>query len=256
MFVFKTIKRLFIKFLLSLFIGVILLIATLLNPTLLYGHETKADQVTILHDKALPTGFSTLLGEVMQVVKGAEIYDPAFSIQLCLSDGSLYPELVTQVKGNGFGHGFYNIALISSQVHMQTNQATLNGYSWNLKKLLIHEILHTYQFNRYGFKTLGFDQWKVEGYPEYISRQSTVPLETGIEQLIDYEGHLPISDWVWVMEDDGSGRSLDYLKSHLLVRFMLEERRLTYHELLSDTTSKESTLDQMMEWYERGKIAK
>lgn len=247
----KTFKRLFIKLLLSLSVGIILLIITLLNPTLLYSHETKVDQVTILHDQALSTGFTSLLEEVMQVVKSAEIYDPAFSVQLCLSDGSLYPELITKLKGPGFGHGFYNIALISSQINTQTNRANLNGYSWNLKKLLIHEILHTYQFNRYGFKTLGFDQWKIEGYPEYISRESSVPLKTGIERLIDFKGHWPINDWVWIMEDDGSGLSLDYLKNHLLVRFILEERQFTYSELLSDTTSKESTLEEMMEWYEK-----
>ncbi|MCE7995542.1 MAG: hypothetical protein HEP71_26420 [Roseivirga sp.] len=245
----KFLKRLFVRLLMISSVGFLLVILTVISPTLLYGHETEVGEVTIRHEQPLPTGFVTLLEEAMVLVRNSELYDPTFSIQLCLSDGSRYPELIGKLKGEGFGHGFYNIALVSSKVNVKANLATLNGYNWNLKELIVHEILHTYQYNRYGFKTINFDQWKIEGYPEYISRRSKLPLAIEIERLIEHNGHKPIETWTWVNEEDESGVSLDYLKNHLLVRYMLEEEKMTYDQLLTDTRSKEHVVDQMMNWY-------
>lgn len=246
-----TIKLLFKRLLFGLGAGVILLIVTVLNPVLLYGHESNVAGITIRHDQPLTADFILLVKQAKEVIETSEIYDSAFDVQLCLDDEAFYPRVVKMIKGTGFGHGFYNIALISSKINPKSNRASLNGYHWNLKRLLIHEMIHAYQYNRYGHQTLTKAAWKIEGYAEYVSHEQPASLTDEIGRLIEFNGHKPINQWTWFKNPDGSGVPLNYLKDHLLVRFMMEQRAMSFDRLLSDHRSEEAVLKEMIAWYRK-----
>lgn len=246
----KLFKRWITRLLLTLTAGMFLLIITLLNPTLLYSYETEVDQVTVLHDAPLAEGFEEVVRQAIETVRTSELYDPAFEVQLCLNEGSFYPEIMKSIRGAGFGYGYYTIALIRAEVDVATMTAEINGYYWNLKQLIAHEIIHTLQYHRYGFKTLNHAGWKAEGYPEYIARQSTLSLKGEVARLISFGGDAQIKEWVWVKDKEGTGVSLDYYQNHLLVRFMMEQKKLSYDDLLFNESDKTEVLNEMLNWYQ------
>jgi len=156
---------------------VLVLAAIVLNPTLLYSHETIFGNYTIYHDSLLDNNIKIWIEKSATHMESSEIYDSDLKIDICLNDGSSYPKVIWKIFGSPvFGTGFYNKVVLHGEANYKGNYVRLNGYQWNLTQLLIHEQMHCMQFNYFGLLNSNpiadYPHWKWEGYPEYISRQN------------------------------------------------------------------------------------
>lgn len=231
----------------------VLLIGIVFTPNFLYANKTVIDNYTVYHNGKINTKLAQSLKNATALLKKSELYDAEFKLDICLNDGSYYPFLIEKIQGQAFAHGFYNKIVIHGQVDLEHNSVELNGYEWNLEELLAHEAIHCYQYNEFGF--LGskpitrYPNWKWEGYPEYIARQANEyqDLSFNIQRLLKYQKTNPES-WHIVFSDEKIV-PIDYYKDWLLVKYCIEEKQLSYKELLKDTTTKEVIQQEMMNWF-------
>ena len=89
--------------------------------------------------------------------------------------------------------------------------------------------------------------WKWEGYPEYVARKNKASLIKNISHLIETE---KTDNNNWISFGDSTGTVIPYYKSWLLVQYCLDIRKMTYTQLLKDTTQEALLTQHMMKWYE------
>ena len=142
--------------------------------------------------------------------------------------------------------------VLSGTANYGENYVVLSGYKWNLTQLLAHEMIHCYQFKRFGLlqsrPVANIPDWKWEGYPEYVARQNAdqKDLRKNIARLLAAE---KTENSGWILFDDGTGTVLPYYKSWLLVSYCLGVKKMTYTQLIADTVGEEAMMGEMMGWY-------
>ncbi|MGB8194582.1 MAG: hypothetical protein WCF67_21805 [Chitinophagaceae bacterium] len=229
-----------------------LLIIIILNPLLTYAHKTTQSGHTIFHQQKLDPAFHTYFDQAINLVAESEYYNPGFKLDICLNDGSKYPAIMKTLRGQAFAWGFYNKVVLMGNANYKENYVELNGYKWNLGQLLAHEMIHCYQFNKRGFwksnPVANIPEWKWEGYPEYISRQSNDQKDLGnnISRLVETE---KTENNGWIQFADGTGTVIPYYKYWLLVQYCMDIKKMSYAQIIQDTTSEKSLNDQMMKWF-------
>ena len=112
---------------------------------------------------------------------------------------------------------------------------------------------HCLQANKYGilkfnpFKHPAF--WKLEGYPEYISKQAELSNKNyGLKEEIDkYVKLKNKTNDVWIKEGDCDVPDY-YYKGKLLIKYLIEIKHLSYDQILKDTISETSVYEEMIKW--------
>lgn len=232
-------------------------IVLLLNPSILYAHETITSQYTIYHNQPLDPAFMQRLEQAHDLVETSEVFDKALRLEVCLNDGSKYPSLVQTVWGPAFAWGFYNKVVLNGEVNAEANRLTLHTYSWNLASLLAHEMTHCYQFHHLGLwhsnPLAGYPTWKWEGYAEYVARQPKTrqDLQQNIARLQQAQQTTPDRWDIQLM--DSSSTSREYFNYFVLSEYCLDVKHMTFQQLLHDTTTEKATHQQLIEWYQHGK---
>ncbi len=237
-------KRILIRLGIVVSLPFFIFIVFVLFPGLLYGNTAGFGNVTVYSNGPIPIGIAETLNESVSLVRGSELFDPNWEIQVCLSEG-LYPKLVAKIQGPAFGYGFANKVVLNSALDWEKNYAELNGRKWQLSELIAHEMLHSFQYRVDGFATLRTPIWKLEGYPEVIARSGSAiaRLAKSIE-VLERARNLPdFHQWTWIELDNGTGIPAAYLRYKILVQYMMETEGLSYREVLSD----ERTAEQVEE---------
>lgn len=232
-----------------------ILILFVLNPNFLYANKTTFDNYTIYHSSHLDNNFQPKLDEATKLVKASELYKTELKFDICLNDGSKYPRLMQEILGQTFASGFYNKVVLHGTANYKENYVELNGYKWNLTQLLAHELTHCLQFENLGFwksNPLGkIPTWKNEGYPEYIARRNEdqTKLCVNIARLIEIE-KLNKNDW-GISFADSTSTSREYYNYWILVQYCIDIKKMTYKQILEDTTNEVIIKQDMMNWYNK-----
>lgn len=235
----------------ALFIAGLLLII-ILNPILTYAGKTAHNNYTIFHNKPLDPALITRLDQATALIKASEFYNPKLKLDICLNDGSQYPQLIQALRGQAFAWGFYNKVVLQGAANFKDNYIELNGYRWNLTQLLAHEMTHCLQFDKLGLgKSKPFaniSNWKWEGYAEYVSRQNTEQkdLSKNIALLIATNK----SNWE-VAFTDNTIAPKEYYESWTLMQYCLDIKKMTYKQILADTASEQTVRQEMLSWFNK-----
>ena len=229
-----------------------LLLIIILNPILTYTNKTIQNNFTVFHNKTLDPTLLTKLDQATDLLKASEFYNPNLHFEVCLNEGSKYPKLIKTLRGQAFAWGFYDKVVLQGTANFKGNYVELNGYKWNLNQLLAHEMTHCLQFNKLGlWKSKPFaniPNWKWEGYAEYISRQNTdeKDLSKNIARLIATN----INSWE-VAFTDSTIAPREYYDHWTLVQYCMDIKKMTYKQVLADTTREQIVRHDMMRWFRR-----
>ncbi len=235
-----------------LIVGLLLIIV--LNPNLTYANKTNHKNFTIYHNKPIDPLLFSSLDSAAKLLTTSEFNNNNLKLDICTNDGSSYPSIIKAIQGQAFARGFYNKVVIHGKMNYKENFVQLNGYHWNLIQLLAHEMIHCLQYDRLGLiksnPIANISNWKWEGYAEYISRQNTnqKSLINNIERLNQYD----LNTWE-ITFDDNSITSREYYNYWIMVQYCLDIKKMTYQQLLSDTSSEQSYEEEMINWYKKNK---
>lgn len=232
-----------------------LLVTFMLNPILLHANKTSVGNYSIYHNKPLEINFQNRLEKSISIIKSSELYDPELKMDICLKDGSKYSRLIEKVLGRDLLSSFYNKVIFTcDEVNFDSNYIKLDGHKSNLTEMLAHAQVHCLEFRKYGFwksnPIAKYPEWKWEGYPEYIARQNSQVknLQGSIKTLLQEER---INNTGWVTLPDSTEIITTYFKYRLLIQYCLEIKKISFVQLLKDTTQEETTRRQMMSWYSK-----
>ncbi|AMJ67241.1 hypothetical protein AXW84_18755 [Hymenobacter sp. PAMC 26628] len=228
-----------------------------LNPGFLYANRTATTHYVIYHNRALDPALLPRLDQARAIDQQSSWFDPALRLNICLNDGSAYPKLVEKVLGPAFGWSVYRSVVLSGEANPRANYVFLNGYKWNLVQLLAHEAAHCYQLRRLGIWRMNpiiqqYPTWKLEGYAEYVARRGPnyPSLRQQVQQLNQAEQATP-HEWGITLVD-GTTASREYANYLIITTYCLDVKKLTYQQLLADTTSKQTVHRQLANWYRHG----
>ncbi len=251
----KTIKRILLSCLSILGLSLILWLTFLFNPSLSYAHKTEFGQITVYHNQALATNTENILNDAFSIIKTADLFAPNIQLDLCLNDGTFYPEL--WIFKGATAYSFLNKGVIyNSQPNFNKNQTTFKWAinnnetrTFNLTWLLAHEFTHCLQYNWDQLFPLKCAFWKSEGHAEYISRQfkNDGRLKEKIQQLKieeqkEHKG-IPVFELA-----DGTFQNLFYFKSAILVQYLMEVELLTFPEIAADSRTVEEIHLTIEQW--------
>lgn len=229
-----------------------LLLIIILNPVLSYAFKTEHNNYTIFHNKNLDPAFVTELNQATELLKASEFYDSTLQLDICLNDGSKYPELIQALRGQAFAFGFYDKAVMQGKANFKNNYVELNGYKWNLTQLLAHEITHCLQFHKLGLwkskPIAGIPNWKWEGYAEYVSRQNNYQkdLSKNIARFIAADKN----NWA-INFADSTIAPAEYYGYWTLVQYCMNIKKMSYKQILADTASEQTIRQEMMNWFSK-----
>jgi len=232
-----------------------LLVSFVLTPRLLYANKTTIRNYSIYYSRQLNKTFLQELEQSNILIRSSELYDPNLKIDVCLKDGSSYPDLIKFVLGKDLISSFYNkIILTGDTVNYDDNYIQLEGHKWNLIQMLAHAQVHCLEFNRYGLwhsnPIANHPDWKWEGYPEYIAKQNTDQqnLQNNIEKLLQTEGR---TNNGWIKFVDGKETLISFDEYRLLTQYCIEIKGMNFVELMKDTTDESAIRQQMINWYNK-----
>jgi uncharacterized protein YjaZ len=233
-----------------IFVGLLLLaLAVLYYPMITYKARTNYKSYSIYHNLRLDTNLLKRLDEVTPLLQKSELYDSSYRLHVCLNDGSWYPKIIKTLQGDAFAWGFQNKVVLNGTANFGENNVSLNDYNWNARALIAHEAMHCYQYNKLGFwksnPVADIEPWIWEGYAEYIARSDLkrASLKENINRLLDHNG-----SWAIALAD-GTLTSLEYYKNYILVQYCIEQKQMTFADLVGQNATFESVDKELGIWY-------
>jgi hypothetical protein len=227
-----------------------LLLVIVLNPIFVYANKTTHNNFTIFHNGQLDPSLISDLDQATNLLKTSEFYNGNLKLDICLNDGSIYPKLIKTLRGPAFAWGFYDKVVLQATINCKENCVELNGYKWNLTQLFAHEMTHCLQFNKLGFwkskPVADIPNWKWEGYAEYVARQNNdqKDLSKNIERLLKTEK----GNW-GIFFADSTISPEEYYNYWIMVQYCMDIKKVTYKQVLADSTNEETINEEMMTWY-------
>ncbi len=246
-------------------ITAILTIATIvLFPQHLFAYKLEYKCFTVYSNEKMDDDIKIVLDNAMNLVKNSEINDSDYNYNIILCFHSFYNNIDDKLFGEGpAARARLNDVIIKIRVDPKNNLAFPTFHKAckvDLTELLAHEMTHCLQANKYGiakfnpFKHPEF--WKLEGYPEYISRRKELSnkdysLINDIDRYVDLG---TIANGIWILESEGGCEVPDYYyKGRLMIQYLMEIRHFSYTEILNDTVSENSVYREMIGWEESAK---
>ncbi|GAB5551588.1 MAG: hypothetical protein Sapg2KO_11790 [Saprospiraceae bacterium] len=255
---FKTTKRVVLGSVSALLLGTLIWVLFLLNPAWSYAHQTHFGPITVHHNQVLEAATDHVLKEAIEIIKTSALYTPDFQVDLCMNDGSRFPEF--HPFSGGLAYAFVDKAVFyNAQPDFARNRAfnTAAGPNQvhkesNLTWLLAHEFTHNLQFNWNILFPLKYEFWQQEGYAEYISRQwkNDGLLREKIKTLLDQESKKQGNYPIVFLNPDGTTQELSYYKYGLMVQYLFEQEGLDFVSLADEKRSFEAVYLKMMAWSE------
>lgn len=256
----KTIKKLLLGSLSLLGISLTIWILLLFNPQWLYANKTQYDFVTVYHNQNLEERTGNIIEEAAKIIKSSELYEEGISIELCLNDDKVYPNLDPLVGGPIAYARLDKTVIKNCTVKFNENVAetqwAINNNElrkFDLTWVLAHEFTHNLQFNAnlgYVIKTtLGKINWKLEGHAEYISRQykNDGKLLEKIKKYNEEKDRKHNGIPVFELED-GTKQSLSYFKYALIVQYLVEEKGMNFYDICEDESTLDESFSEMIKW--------
>lgn len=120
--------------------------------------------------------------------------------------------------------------------------------------MLAHEMIHCLQEHKYGKWTFNpfFPPplWKLEGYPEYVARQTMIQRE-GYDlksEIKNYLTRLKKSENGIIEVTEKHYLPILYYKSRLMVEYLIDIKQLSYDDILQITMSEDEVYGEMLGW--------
>jgi hypothetical protein len=203
---------------LVLLLGVYLLVLTVPQP--LFPHTLSYRGFTVRSDQPLSQGIYSVLDRTLARLASSAVYDSAAHHTIFLSGSYWKFALFAREHLRAFGirsplrgHVFISKADPERDVVVryaeEHNERRLSG-------VIAHEVTHNLLRTSAAGREL--PRWKEEGYADYVAGESTFDYAEGIRILAQGES------------DDSP--AFRYLKYHLLVEHLLEERGVPFEEFL------------------------
>ncbi len=251
----KVILRIFSFSILSVLVFLSGLTTLVFYPQTLFAHKYDHGKFHIYYDGEIDRqNADIMLDKAFEIIQKSELFDADRSYPIFLSYGNVINKL-EDLQGKGpYARATAGNIFIKMPTKLDQEYFPWGRNQVNFPELLAHELIHNLQAHRYGlwnfspWKHPSF--WKIEGYAEYISRES-------ILNKAGYDLKKEVSKLQEEMENTSDGvvqitetyyAPVVYYKGRLMTAYLMEIEGLTFDEILSDSRSEEEIFAELCNW--------
>lgn len=242
-------------FVITFISGVITLV---LYPQPLFANKLEYKNFKVYSNNKIDNDIKIILNNANTRVAKSELNDPSYTYDIFLSYNSLYNTIDDQLLGKGpSARAIDNNLVIKIRIDPARNLSypTFRGNcEVNLTHLITHEMIHCLQAHKYGkMKFNPFhhpEMWKLEGYPEYVSKQMNRnddnDLVNEINRYTDMESK---SKDGWILAGDNNCSIPEiYYRSALMTKYLIDVKHFSYGKILRDTVEENTVYNEMIKW--------
>jgi hypothetical protein len=245
--------------LLGFITSLLTIVAIVLFPQPLFAYKIVYKTFTVYSNDKIPGDIKPVLDNAINLIKKSEIYDSTFKYNIILCYNSFYNKIDDKLLGIGrAARATLQNVIVKVRIDVTKNLAFPTFHKEceeNLTELIAHEMTHCLQANRYGI--LKFNPfkhpalWKLEGYPEYISKQTELSskdysLKSDIERFVNLENK---ARDIWVSSEDGGCEVPNYYyKGKLMMEYLIDIKHFSYDQILKNTISENAVYQEMLNW--------
>jgi len=256
----RKLRRIFKRTLWALFIVIAALVLTILFPQLLFANKVKYKKFMACSNYKISDEIKVVLDKAMSLVEKSELYDSGYHYNIILCHNTFYNKIDDLLGSGQAARARLHNVIVKVKIDPKSDLAFATfpkECQVNLTYLLAHEMIHCLQTKKYGivkFNPFSHPEfWKLDGYPEYISRKSQLlakdySLVKEIERYIELENKAGDG---WILTPDGGCEFPGYYyKGRLMMEYLIDIKRLTYDQILKDTVSESTIFKEMIKWKE------
>jgi hypothetical protein len=232
-------------------------VAILAYPNLLFAHKSRFHEFTVYSNEPLPSQFDRVIDDVRKRIQSMEKARPGAPCDIYLCDTEKLYSFFTRLTRmpsdsmafclSAFGNIYMNETKIRRIAEHNTGGIRHCRYQGDYAELIAHEIAHFNVVKSLGFRrTVGMPLWKNEGYAEYQANIAATRADSSYAFSDRVDLFLNVAFWGG---EDSIARRL--YKWHILVEFLAEEKGYGLEELIDESVTESSTLNEMLAWYER-----
>jgi len=230
-----------------------------LFPQRLFANKIKYKEFTVCSNDKIDDNIKIVLDKAMDLVKKSELYDPGYKYNIILCDHSFYNKIDDKVLGIGrTARATLKNIIIKVRIDPKKDLAFPTFHKAcekSLAEVIAHEMIHCLQANRYGilkFNPFSHpDFWKLEGYPEYISRHTELSGKNYslTSEINRYMNLMSKATGIWILSEEGGCEVPNYYyKGRLMIEYLMDIRHLSYDNILNDTVSENTVYQEMIKW--------
>jgi hypothetical protein len=207
----------------------------------------------INHDIKIP------LDNAIALVQRSELYDSNYKYNIILCYNTFYNKIDNTLLGIGpSARSRLNNVIVKVRIDPKNDLAFPTFHKEcevSLTYLLAHEMIHCLQAKKYGimkfnpFKHPEF--WKLEGYPEYISRKTQLSSKdfSLVNEIERYTNLMNKTTDMWISVEEGGCEYPDYYyKGRLMMEYLMDIKHMSYDQILKDSVSENTIFNEMMKW--------
>lgn len=251
----------FLGLTLTVFIGGIL--SLILFPQPLFSHSYEYGNFKIYSNVEVnQAALNSAIERANAIVKTSELYDEAFAYDLFLAGGTSFNKIDDLILGEwAVARAIDNNVVIKRQVNMEKGTVRNGQNQFDLVYVLVHEMIHCLQSNKYGkwtFNPLHHPPfWKLEGYPEYMGRRALLESETydlkkGIGDFLKRTAENDDPHQIIQISEKESTPYI-YYKGRLMVEYLMDVKGVSYDDILDESITEASVYSEMLDWFEEQK---
>ncbi|MEO1258634.1 MAG: hypothetical protein AAFZ15_07545 [Bacteroidota bacterium] len=255
----KFIKRTITSVLLTLFVGVAGIVTLVLHPQVLFAHQLEHRHFSIYSEVPINENIKQILDSAERMVMSSELHDAGYKYDIFLCHGTAFNKLDDWLLGSWpAARAIDNNVIIKVPVDIGDGTAENGENEFHLDYMFAHEMVHCLQANHYGkltFNPLSHPpMWKLEGYPEYISRQKR--REPDNYNLMDEIN-------LFLEKTNESSQNIDiiqldrttsvpyiYFKGRLMVEYLMDIKNWSYDDILQEKIKEEQVWKELLEWHQ------
>jgi len=255
----KKFRRVFKRALLTLLTMISALVIVILFPQLLFANKMNYKKFKVCSNDKISYDLKIVLDNAMDLAQKSELYDSSYKYNIILCHNSFYNKIDDGLLGIGpAARSRLKNVIVKVRIDAKNNLAFATFHKEcevNLTYLLAHEMIHCLQANKYGiikfnpFRHPEF--WKLEGYPEYISRRPQLSgkdysLTSEIERYVNLENK---ATDIWILtEEAGCEAPNYYYKGRLMIEYLMDVKHMSYDQILKDNVSETTIFKEMIKW--------
>jgi hypothetical protein len=205
----------------AIFVAYLLVI---IFPQYLFAYEVKYKNFQVYSRQPLDENMQRVLDSTEARLEKSPIYDKELTEKIFISDSFALYTFLGPLSRKSFantipGVGNIRIGMIDASRDLvfrndpNDNQRSLSG-------VVAHEVTHNLIRKKFGLinSFTSLPNWKDEGYCEYVAGETTLSFEEGVRR------------WKENPQDESK---YAYFKYHQMVKYLLEEEKLSVEELFN-----------------------
>lgn len=251
----KLFKRIISFSLLSIIVFLFGLITLLFFPQNLFAKKYEHGRFYIYYgEKDSMKGIDNILDKSYFLISKSELFDSQKTFKIFLAEGNIINKIENLQGSGAYARATADNIFIKFQADFNSENYFIGKNKINFSELIAHEMVHILQAHKYGlinFSPIKHpDFWKVEGYPEYISRVSILSKAdySLAKDVFRFENQIQNSTNGIVNISENYFAPAVYYKGRLMIEYLIRIKRHSYDQILKDKRSEEEIYSELKNW--------